>query len=64
MILACLKLEKNNDLNEIPLLSKFPKVFPKDVSSLPPERETGFSISLVPGTAPISITLIEHFKSI
>ena len=55
MILACLKLEKNDELSEIPLVSEFPKVFPKDMSSLPPEREIEFSIDLVPSTAPVSI---------
>ena len=56
MILACLKLEKNDELSEIPLVSDFPEVFPKDMSSLPPKREIEFSIDLVPGTAPVSIT--------
>ncbi|XP_020203736.1 uncharacterized protein LOC109789238 [Cajanus cajan] len=55
MIHACLKLEKDHELSEIPLVSEFPDVFPKDMSSLPPEREIEFSIDLVPSTAPISI---------
>jgi len=33
------------------------EVFPKDISSLPPERETAFSMDLVSNTGPISITL-------
>ncbi|XP_058727417.1 uncharacterized protein LOC131598861 [Vicia villosa] len=34
-----------------------PDVFPEDVTSLPPKREVEFSIDLVPGTAPVSISL-------
>ncbi|XP_020207494.1 uncharacterized protein LOC109792493 [Cajanus cajan] len=49
MIFASLTLETNSKLDEIPLLRKFPEVFPKDMSSLPPEREIEFSIDLVPG---------------
>nr|KYP53511.1 Transposon Ty3-G Gag-Pol polyprotein [Cajanus cajan] len=55
MILASLTLETDSKLDEIPLVREFPEVFPKDVSSLPPEREIEFSIDLVPGTPPISI---------
>ncbi|XP_020236969.1 uncharacterized protein LOC109816383 [Cajanus cajan] len=49
MILASLTLETDSKLDEIPLVREFPEVFPKDVSSLPPEREIEFSIDLVPG---------------
>ncbi|XP_020204469.1 uncharacterized protein LOC109789844 [Cajanus cajan] len=55
MILASLTLETDSKLDEIPLVREFLKVFPKDVSSLPPEREIEFSIDLVLGTSPISI---------
>nr|KYP34734.1 Transposon Ty3-I Gag-Pol polyprotein [Cajanus cajan] len=55
MIFASLTLETDSKLDEIPLVREFPEVFPKDVSSLPPEREIEFSIDLVPGTSPISI---------
>ncbi|XP_020209442.1 uncharacterized protein LOC109794406, partial [Cajanus cajan] len=48
MILASLTLETDSKLDEIPLVREFPEVFPKDVSSLPPEREIEFSIDLVP----------------
>ncbi|XP_058760552.1 uncharacterized protein LOC131633895 [Vicia villosa] len=40
------------DLREIPVVCEFPE----DITSLPPEREAEFSIDLVPGTAPVSIT--------
>ncbi|XP_050916204.1 uncharacterized protein LOC127131323 [Lathyrus oleraceus] len=32
------------------------EVFPEDVTSLPPEREVEFSINLIPGTTPISVS--------
>ncbi|XP_020206460.1 uncharacterized protein LOC109791561, partial [Cajanus cajan] len=48
MIFASLTLETDSKLDEIPLVKEFPEVFPKDVSSLPPEREIEFSIDLVP----------------
>ncbi|XP_058765788.1 uncharacterized protein LOC131639302 [Vicia villosa] len=44
------------EFSEIPVVCDFPDVFPEDITSLPPEREAEFSIDLVPGTAPISIT--------
>ncbi|XP_058762351.1 uncharacterized protein LOC131635724 [Vicia villosa] len=44
------------ELSEIPVVCEFPDVFPEDITSLPLEREAEFSIDLVPGTAPVSIT--------
>ncbi|XP_058776820.1 uncharacterized protein LOC131651171 [Vicia villosa] len=41
---------------EIPVVCEFSDVFPEDVTSIPPEREVEFSIDLVPGTVPVSIT--------
>ncbi|XP_070676321.1 uncharacterized protein [Malus domestica] len=35
----------------------YPDVFPDDLSGLPPDREVEFSIDLLPGTDPISLTL-------
>ncbi|XP_058750199.1 uncharacterized protein LOC131623219 [Vicia villosa] len=43
-------------LSEILVVCEFPDVFPEDITSLPPEREAEFSIDLVLGTAPVSIT--------
>ena len=51
--------EEPNDvihISNIPIVCEFPDVFPEDVTSLPPEREVEFSIDLVPGTAPISVS--------
>ncbi|GKV24168.1 hypothetical protein SLEP1_g33813 [Rubroshorea leprosula] len=41
-------------LEDIPVVSEFPDVFPKDLPSLPPNREVEFAIDLVPGTGPVS----------
>ncbi|GAU23275.1 hypothetical protein TSUD_281700 [Trifolium subterraneum] len=56
VMFGSLKLEGGAKLGEIPVVSEFSDVFPEDVSDLPPEREVEFSIDLVPGTSPISIT--------
>ena len=42
-------------LEDVPVVREFLDVFPGDLPSLPPERETDFPINLVPGTAPISL---------
>ncbi|KAF5464596.1 hypothetical protein F2P56_014665, partial [Juglans regia] len=41
-------------LEQIPVVSEYPKVFQEDLSRLPPEREVEFAIELVPGTGPLS----------
>ena len=43
-------------MEAIPVVKEFPDVFPDELLWLPPNREIEFSIDLVPGTAPISIT--------
>ncbi|XP_050897961.1 uncharacterized protein LOC127104858 [Lathyrus oleraceus] len=57
-VLLALTKESSDNLNvtQIPIVCEFPEVFPEDVSTLPPEREVEFSIDLVPGTAPISVS--------
>ena len=42
-------------LEDVPVMREFLDVFPDDLPSLPPERETDFPIDLVPRTAPISL---------
>ena len=42
-------------LEDVLLVMEFLDVFPDDLPGLPPERETNFSIDLVPSTAPISL---------
>nr|XP_027062987.1 uncharacterized protein LOC113689412 [Coffea arabica] len=43
-------------LEDMPVISEFPDVFPEELKSLPPEREVEFKVDLVPRTTPISKT--------
>jgi hypothetical protein len=42
------------EIKDIPVVCKFPDVFPEDLPGLPPEQDVEFVIELKPGTAPIS----------
>ncbi|MCI71182.1 cellular nucleic acid-binding protein, partial [Trifolium medium] len=55
-VFASLKLESKVKVEELPVVCEFRDVFPGDVSDVPPEREMEFTIDLVPGTGPISMT--------
>lgn len=46
------KVEKAK-VEDVPSFEDFLEVFPKDLPSLPPEREIKFKIELAPGTNPI-----------
>ncbi|GJS55432.1 hypothetical protein Tco_0628794 [Tanacetum coccineum] len=46
------KSEKKR-LEDVPIVQDSPKVFPEDLSGLPPTRQVEFQIDLVPGAAPI-----------
>ncbi|GKF76040.1 hypothetical protein Tco_0225484, partial [Tanacetum coccineum] len=41
-------------LEDVPIVQDFPKVFPEDLSGLPPTRQVEFQIDLVPGAAPVA----------
>ncbi|XP_071909874.1 uncharacterized protein [Coffea arabica] len=43
-------------LEDMPVISEYPDVFPEELESLPPEREIEFKVDLVPGATPISKT--------
>ena len=43
-------------LEDIPVVNEFQDVFPVELSGLPPDRDVEFTIELLPGTAPISVT--------
>ncbi|GJR59091.1 hypothetical protein Tco_1501253, partial [Tanacetum coccineum] len=47
------KSEKKR-LEDVPVVQDSPKVFPEDLSGLPPTRQVEFQIDLVPGAAPIA----------
>ena len=43
-------------LEDVPIVNEFPDIFPADLPGLPPDRDTEFTIELIPGTTPISIS--------
>jgi hypothetical protein len=61
--------------SEVPVVSEFPYVFPKELPGMPPDRDIEFVIELIPGTAPIYkspyrivtpelIELMEHIREL
>ncbi|GKA84491.1 putative reverse transcriptase domain-containing protein [Tanacetum coccineum] len=40
-------------LEDVRIVTDFPKVFPKDLSGIPPAQQVEFQIDLVPGAAPV-----------
>ncbi|GJV74414.1 putative reverse transcriptase domain-containing protein [Tanacetum coccineum] len=40
-------------LEDVPIIRDFPKVFPEDLSGLPPTRQVEFQIDLIPGAVPV-----------
>ncbi|GKD48319.1 putative reverse transcriptase domain-containing protein, partial [Tanacetum coccineum] len=49
-LLACIKADEKK-LDDIRVVRDFPKVFPDDLSGLPPVREIEFRIDLIPGAS-------------
>ena len=47
------RMDKKLKIDDMPILRDFPKVFPKDLPSLPPNRKMEFEIDLVPEMKPI-----------
>nr|GFA23677.1 reverse transcriptase domain-containing protein [Tanacetum cinerariifolium] len=45
---------KGKQLEDVPVVQDFFKVFPKDLSGLPPARPVIFHIDLIPGAAPVA----------
>jgi hypothetical protein len=48
---------KGPSLDQYPVLSEFPDVFPNELPGLPPKSDLDFTIELKPGAKPISKTL-------
>ncbi|KAI3815748.1 hypothetical protein L1987_15429 [Smallanthus sonchifolius] len=46
--------DKGKELQDIPIIRDFPKVFPEDLPGLPPPRQVEFRIDLVPGATPVA----------
>ncbi|GJV63823.1 putative reverse transcriptase domain-containing protein [Tanacetum coccineum] len=45
---------KEKQLEEVPIVQDFPKVFPEDLPGIPPTRQVEFQIDLIPGAAPVA----------
>ncbi|GKA86124.1 reverse transcriptase domain-containing protein [Tanacetum coccineum] len=45
---------EGKQLKDVPITQDFPKVFPEDLSGLPPARPVEFQIDLIPGAAPVA----------
>lgn len=54
-LLACV-LDKSTSIETIPVVRDYGYVFPEVLPSLPPKRDIDFSIELLPGTSPISVS--------
>ncbi|GKC93949.1 hypothetical protein Tco_1159391, partial [Tanacetum coccineum] len=48
------KISKEKQLEDVPIIRNFPKVFPDDLPGLPLPRQVEFRIDLVPGVAPVA----------
>ncbi|GJY59578.1 putative reverse transcriptase domain-containing protein [Tanacetum coccineum] len=46
--------EPKKRLEDVPIIRDFPKVFPNNLSGLPPPRQVKFRIELLPGAAPVA----------
>ncbi|GJS67398.1 putative reverse transcriptase domain-containing protein [Tanacetum coccineum] len=44
---------EEKQLEDVPIVRDFPKVFPEDFPGIPPTRQVEFQIDLVPGAAPV-----------
>ena len=49
-------VKARSSVSDIPTVSDFPDLFPEELPGLPPQREIEFSIDVVPGATPASIT--------
>ncbi|GKC01903.1 putative reverse transcriptase domain-containing protein [Tanacetum coccineum] len=51
------EIEDNSEkkrFEDVPIIQKFPEVFPEDLLGLPPTRQVEFQIDLIPGAAPVA----------
>ncbi|GJX49598.1 putative reverse transcriptase domain-containing protein [Tanacetum coccineum] len=53
---------KEKQLEDVPIIRDFPKVFPEDLPGLPPARQVEFQIDLVPSAAPGAPVLFDKKK--
>jgi len=55
-LMASLSIENQVMINKLQVVCDFLDVFRDEIPDVPPEREVEFSIDLVPGTKPVSMT--------
>jgi hypothetical protein len=41
-------------IEEVPVVSEYPDMFPEELPGMPPDRDVEFVIDLLPGTMPIA----------
>ncbi|KAF5808599.1 putative nucleotidyltransferase, Ribonuclease H [Helianthus annuus] len=46
--------EPKPKIEDIPVISEYPEVFPEDLPGLPPDRQVEFRIDIIPGAAPVA----------
>ncbi|MFS8014882.1 putative transcription factor interactor and regulator CCHC(Zn) family [Helianthus anomalus] len=46
--------EQKPKIEDIPVISEYPEVFPEELPGLPPDRQVEFRIDIIPGAAPVA----------
>ena len=46
--------EPKPKIEDLPVISEYPEVFPEELPGLPPDRQVEFRIDIIPGAAPIA----------
>jgi len=55
-LMVSLSVENQAKIDKLQVVCDFPEVFPDEIRDVPLESEVEFSIDLVPGTKPVSMT--------
>ncbi|XP_027343068.1 uncharacterized protein LOC113855636 [Abrus precatorius] len=57
VLLVVMDIEREQELQSIPVVRDFSEIFPDDVPGIPPSKEIEFGIDLILGAEPVSIAL-------
>ena len=55
ILMETLSVNESGEVGGVSISCEYPKVFPNEISDVPPKREVEFMIDLVPRTSPISM---------
>jgi len=55
-LMVSLSIENQAVIDKLQVVCDFPEVFPDEIPNVPPKREVEFSIDLIPGMKPVSMT--------